>query len=87
MVGASGNPTLFTSSPFFVICLSYACRTNTSFISLVVLSDPCHIRFGKKNGFPSCDGNSGFSCDLILKEVSELNGIVRIIVRSVCEQF
>ena len=25
--------------------------------------------------------------DLILKEVSELNGIVRIIVRSVCKQF
>ena len=41
----------------------------------------------KKNGFRSCDGNSVFSRDLILKEVSELNGIVRIIVRSVCKQF
>ena len=28
-----------------------------------------------------------FSRDLILKEVSELNGIVRIILRSVCNQF
>ena len=30
-------------SPFFVICFSYACRTNIFFISLVVLSYPCHI--------------------------------------------
>ena len=43
--------------------------------------------FGQKNGFRSCDDNSVFSRDLILKEVSELNGIVRIIVRSVCKQF
>ena len=42
--------------------------------------------FGKK-WFRSCDGNSVFSRDLILKEVSELNGIVRNIVRSVCKQF
>ena len=40
--------------------------------------------YGKKS---LCDGYSGFSRDLILKEVSELNGIVRIIVRSVCKQF
>ena len=43
--------------------------------------------FGQKNGFRSCDGNFVFSRDLILKKVSELNGIVRIIVRSVCKQF
>ena len=44
---------------------------------------------GKKNGFRSCNGNSVFSRNVILKEVSELNGIVRIIVqvRSVCKQF
>ena len=29
--------------PFFVICLSYACHTNSFFISLVDLSYPCHI--------------------------------------------
>ena len=34
----SGNPTPFTSPPFFVICLSYACHTNIFFISLVDLS-------------------------------------------------
>ena len=39
---------------------------------------------GQKNIFRSCDGNSGFSRDLILMEVSELNGIVWFIVRSVC---
>ena len=42
---------------------------------------------GKKNGFRSCNGNSVLSRDLILKEVSELNGIVCIIVRSICKQF
>ena len=41
---------------------------------------------GKKNGFRLCDGNSVFSRDLILRDVSELNGIVRVIVRSVCER-
>ena len=44
---ASGIPTPFTSPPPFVICLSYACHTNTFFIpffiSLFVLSYPCHI--------------------------------------------
>ena len=43
--------------------------------------------FWSKNGFRSCNGNSVFSRDLILKEVSELNGIVQIIVISVCKQF
>ena len=42
---------------------------------------------GENNGFRSCDSDSVFSRDLILKEVSELNGIVLIIVRSVCMQF
>ena len=37
--------------------------------------------------FHSCDCNYVFSHDLIIKEVSELNGIVQIIVRSVCKQF
>ena len=44
----------------------------------------------RKNDFRSCDhcdGNSGFSRDLILIGVSELNGIVRFIVSSVCRQF
>ena len=44
-------------------------------------------RFWSKNGFRSYDGNSVFSLDLILNEVSELNGIVWIIVRSLCKQF
>ena len=44
-------------------------------------------RSGKKNGFRPCNGNSVFTRDLILNEVSELSGIVRIIVRSVCKQF
>ena len=42
--------------------------------------------FGKKHGCHSCNGNSVLSRDLNLKEVSELNGINRIIVRSVCKQ-
>ena len=33
-------------------------------------------RFGQKNGFRLCNCNSVFSRDLILKEVSKLNGIV-----------
>ncbi len=37
--------------------------------------------------FRSCDRSSDFFCDLILMEVSELNSIVRFIVRSVCKQF
>ncbi len=37
--------------------------------------------------FRSCDRNSDFFRDLNLMEVSELNGIVRFIVRSVCKQF
>ena len=41
----------------------------------------------KKNGIRLCDGNSVVSRFLSLKEVSEYNGIVRIIVRSVCKQF
>ena len=45
------------------------------------------VTIWSKNGFRSCDGNSVFSRDLILNEVSESNGIARIIVRSVCEQF
>ena len=45
------------------------------------------IPFGEKNGIRLCDGNSVVSRDLSLKEVSEYNGIVRIIVRSVCKQF
>ena len=39
----SGNPTPSTSPPFLVICLLYAYHTNTSFISFVDLSYPCHI--------------------------------------------
>ena len=37
------EPSPVHKSPLFVICLSYACDANTSFISLVVLSYPCHI--------------------------------------------
>ena len=51
------------------------------------LSDFQIFGFGQKNGFRSCDGNSVFSRDPILKEVSELNGIVRIIFSSVYKQF
>ena len=43
--------------------------------------------FSSKKWFCLCDGNFVFSRDVILKEVSELNGIVRIIVRSDCKQF
>ena len=43
--------------------------------------------FGQKNGFCLCYSNSVVSRDLIVKEVSEMNGIVRIVVRSVCKQF
>ncbi len=37
--------------------------------------------------FRSCDRNFDFFRDLILMEVSELNGIVWFIVRLVCKQF
>jgi hypothetical protein len=37
--------------------------------------------------FRLCDQNSDLFRDLILMEVSGLNGIVRFIVRSVCKQF
>ena len=42
---------------------------------------------GQKNAFRSCDENSGFSRDLILMKVSELNGIFLLIFRSICRQF
>ncbi len=37
--------------------------------------------------FGSCDRNVDFFRDLILMEVSELNGIVWFIIGSVCKQF
>ncbi len=37
--------------------------------------------------FRSCDQNSDLFRDLNLMKVSELNGIVRYIVRSVCRKF
>ena len=40
-----------------------------------------------KNVAYSCDGNSGFSRDLILMEVSKWNCIILFIVRSVCRPF
>ena len=48
-------------------------------------TDDCNPCFGE-NGFRSCDGNYGFSRDLILMKVSELNSVVWFIVRSVCRQ-
>ena len=40
-----------------------------------------------KKSFRSCDGNSGFSHDLIFVEVSEWDDIVWFIIFSVCKRF
>ena len=40
-----------------------------------------------KKCFSSCDGNSGFSHDLIFVEVSEWDDIVWFIIFSVCKLF
>ena len=45
------------------------------------------FRNGQKNVFSSCDGNSGFSHDLIFVEVSEWDDIVWFIIFSVCKWF
>ena len=42
---------------------------------------------GSKKCFHSCDGNSGFSHDLIFVEVLEWDDIVWFIIFSVCKRF
>jgi hypothetical protein len=57
------------------------------FIQKILFQQKTLTREWSNKWFRSCDRNPDFFRDLILMEVSELSGLARFIVSSVCKHF